>query len=143
MTTSDSRAYQRAKYLVRAYPGTPEGMTAARWLAARHAAFLAQRGPVQTQEDRNRIQREKYRRNPAPKLARNLAWYFSLTNDRMVIRRKRANARLRERYEQDPYFHKRRHAMQRSRARKSPHSANRDGAQVEVSRSTSSTLSRS
>ena len=117
MTVSDRQAYHRNKYLVRAYPGTPEGMTAARWLSARHAAFLAQRGPVQTQADRNRIQREKYRRNPAPKLARNLAWYFALTEDRMQIRRKIARDRLRERYRNEDGFHARMLAYQRQRAR--------------------------
>jgi len=117
VTVSDRQEYHRAKYLVRAYPGTPEGMQAARWLAARHAAFLAQRGPVQTQADRNRIQREKYRRNPGPKKARNLEWYFSLTPEQMEVRRKIARDRLRDRWENEAGFRPRKLAYQRSRTR--------------------------
>lgn len=117
MTVSDSRKYHRAKYLVRAYPGTTEGMQAARWLADRHAKFLAQRGPIQTPADRLRLARERYHRNPKPTNDRNNRRYHALTPDQRQVRRKRANARLRERFDADPDFHKRRYAA-KARAKK-------------------------
>jgi len=110
VTASDSRQYQRAKYLVRRYCGTPEGQAAARWLAARHAKFLAARGPVQTKEDRLRLARERYHRNPKPTNDRNNRRYRGLSPEQRLVRRKRANARLRERFLEDSEFYKRRHA---------------------------------
>ncbi len=110
MTASDRQTYHRNKYLVRAYPGTPEGMQAARWLAARHAQFLAARGPVQTKEDRLRLARERYHRNPKPTNDRNNRRYHGLSPEQRQGRRKRANARLRERFLEDSEFYKRRHA---------------------------------
>ena len=117
MTASDIRQYQRAKYLVRAYPGTPEGNTARLWLQARHEARMAQQGPPQTREERNQRTRERYHRNPKPVNERNMRNYFNLTPAQMDARRKRANARLRERWKTEEGFRPRKLAYQRSRTR--------------------------